>query len=171
MNEFRASNGYTVEYGPDRHLRFGPLAAAPIFFHEEEELALREFFRAEEDERLGRWRWPENPDYVVIPRAHNVRVVSESTGVTLDAERGQYVTERGEPTVYGAASAYFHTHPEPKPWHDAKAGEVWVLTCDDEILGGAYVAGDHTFIAADHGLPMDSERIAAGRRIWPEAAA
>ena len=62
-------------------------------------------------------------------------------------------------------------HPEPKPWHDAKPGEVWALS----VLGGpltAYgVSGDGSFHHS-----QDRERlrgdlvdeIVDARRLWPE---
>lgn len=56
-----------------------------------------------------------------------------------------------------------------KDWQDAKPGEAWVLTFADyaDVLGGAYIAGDWSFMTADHAVPIDDERITAGRRIFP----
>ena len=86
-----------------------------------------EFFEARKDDELGRWRWPENPDYVVYvkcesesePRA-GVRVLHERTGRSRDISR--VVVNACDATVsrFGrAARAYFEAHPvEPKPTVD-----------------------------------------------------
>ncbi|QIK61774.1 hypothetical protein G7068_00035 [Leucobacter viscericola] len=46
--------------------------------------ALREFFQHERDTELGRWRWPEYPEYVVrkLPDSNpeTVIVINESYG-------------------------------------------------------------------------------------------
>jgi hypothetical protein len=94
--------------------------------------AVTEAVRAEEDERLGRWRWPENPDYVVYVRISNeiVTVFSEARGLSVDASRGTqdaWVDDERpwKRHALDAASAYFDAHPQPKPWHSAKEGDVW----------------------------------------------
>ncbi|MBQ9917405.1 MAG: hypothetical protein IJO71_09445 [Microbacterium sp.] len=100
--------------------------------------ALARFAEIEKDARLGRWRWPSNPDFVVYPpsESHKVTVFRESTGE-------QYLYARTSPTFAdpvaklsewpAAALAYFEAHPEPpKPWHDAKYGEVWVVRAKSE---------------------------------------
>lgn len=103
--------------------------------------ALREFFRAEEDERLGRWRWPENPDYVVyLLTDGQAMVLIESSGQIVYRYRGEadelrrMRAEHGEDIMPAtrAAEAYFAAHPEPKPrpWANAK-----VITWRD----GAYL--------------------------------
>lgn len=147
--------------------------------------ALREFFRAEGDKRLGRWRWPEGPDYVVYPfegASDHVLVVQESAGVACEFWRG---TVNG-PSLTGyhsrlspAARAYFDTHPEPKPWHDPKEGEVWVLTLDDgevemecaaSFHGGRFHTSNGGAVPLDGDNPDACAQIIAGRRIWPEDA-
>ena len=60
MNTFTASNG--VEIRPEEG--YGAVVSNLTLINEEME-ALREFFQAEADERAGRWRWVEHPDYVV----------------------------------------------------------------------------------------------------------
>lgn len=113
-DSFTASNGMTVERDHNNDVVIDrSIGCASVFMADGTALALREFFQHERDEELGRWRWPENPDYVVYPRARAVLVLSESTGVTLRAERGQFSAR--EATVFGAASAYFEAHPERKP--------------------------------------------------------
>lgn len=143
--------------------------------------ALREFFRAEEDERLGRWRWPENPDYVVYPRTEDVLVLFEMNG------EGGVLYRRGDPVhdfEGQAARAYFDAHPQPQPWHDAKPGETWRLTVTDRqpedldltfnVIGVEGVVGARFARPQVSGEQMeyriDSPAIVAGRRIWPEDA-
>lgn len=197
MNTFTASNGIQIadhrfgkaildEDGTNR------LASAFDFLNPNDIDALREFFRAEEDERLGRWRWPEDPDYVVYPKPDDafarmfgpdldLVILRESDGMTESYVRS--VDQGGEPMAHRvghilAARAYFDAHPEPKPaWHDAQPGEVWALKIagSEEIAMRAVDAGHTRFWPIDG--PEDamtygarSHAITAGRRIWPEVA-
>jgi hypothetical protein len=137
--------------------------------------ALRGFFRAEEDERLGRWRYPENPDYVVYPipgKPDAVRVLIESTSTTgfyYRGESGENSTEdMGRP-----ARAYFDAHRDPKPWHAARKGELWVVIYD----GGQEFAyrvitkgGGPTFeyIEGLSSFSVTDSNITSAHRIYPE---
>ncbi|MEV8023697.1 hypothetical protein [Microbacterium sp. NPDC080220] len=131
--------------------------------------ALREFFRTEEDARLGRWRWPENPDYVVYPDGTSRRVVRESDGASLNVS----LHDREVMTTYldsyvGAARAYDEFHPEPKPWHDAKPGEVWVIvTRNVGEERAVQVHGDQFHYNDGYEFPLTYDAIESGRRIWP----
>lgn len=138
--------------------------------------ALREFFQHERDEELGRWRWPDNPQYVVYPRGDSgVRVLDEGSGIGS----ARLIHRNGDPdnptAEYQAAYAYFGAHPERKPWHSAKPGEIWVLTIDDsEQVVSAVQQYEKDFNPISHPIyatfANGSERITAGRRIWPEDA-
>lgn len=132
--------------------------------------SLREFFRDERDQELGRWRDPAYPDYVANPLEQDeVRVTHEPTGTSSDLTRKQL-----QGAVYGGvqewhrcARAYFDAHPEKKPWHDAKPGEVWVLTVDGKegafkLHGGLFRTGNL------YDIEQTDRHITAGRRIWPE---
>lgn len=201
MNDFTASNGIGVEINDEEQIVFAVpnRPTSPVWMKPDERVALREFFRAEEDERLGRWRWPENPDYVVYawvaePSRGNVR------GVTVLSERiprgytvwednvhtfhGESVDEESRRSARDAARAYFDAHPERKPWHDAKPGETWRLTVNDrsplEIDLTFNVIGVEGVIPSRFArpqvggeqmeYPLDSPAITAGRRIWPEVS-
>lgn len=180
--EFEDSNGMRIRLGANGYLErmnpsgtgewneIGGLSPNASLTYS----ALREFFRHERDEELGRWRWPENPGYVVYPDGTSRRVVRESTGQTMQVS----LHDRKAMTTYldsyvGAAKAYDAAHEPPKPWHDAKPGEVWVVTPQ-----GAKDAEAMTVIEK-HGLmfsnPVDetylsiSGYITAARRIFPEA--
>lgn len=127
--------------------------------------AAAEYFRAKEDERLGRWRWPEDPDYVVYPRADHVAVVNERSGNALQATREQAFVDTG---LCRAARAYFDAHPEPKPWHDAKPGEVWVITYRNAEFA-VVINENHEFSIPQRGFrAITHPKVTAGRRIWPE---
>jgi len=147
--------------------------------------ALREFFQKEEDDRLDRWRWPANPEYVVY--AWTADPARNARGVTVLSEsipRPYTVWEDNIDTLYGpsadedaralarkAAGAYFDAHPEPKPWHDAKPGEVWVFTLRDASdLSHAAVLDDCGDWTWTDGGQVDLANIAGARRIWPEVA-
>ncbi|GGH33977.1 hypothetical protein [Microbacterium album] len=172
MNEFKASNGVAVRLvsaGLEAQVDNG---IGVIHLALDRTAALREFFLHERDEQLGRWRWPENPDYVVYPREERrVRVIHEPTGDFADSVRGTTIPG----PVKDAARAYFDAHPEPKPWRDAKPGEVWVVTKDDTegefaaVVSDPVVTGRTSFDAAAISFPVTDLRITAARRIWPGA--
>lgn len=137
--------------------------------------ALREFFRQERDEELGRWRWPENPDYVVYAdEDDHVSTIHEPTGVEQGYfSRAVASTYAGRGGAEQAAHAYFEAHPEPKPWQDAKPGEIWALTVLDEGAERAYTVRPGRFVGEDARgeywtPPFDCKTFTAGRRIWPE---
>lgn len=202
MSEFTASNGITVaNHGGnwDRttiHFEGELLGLPPatayrrdMTFNDRDFEALREFFQKENDDRFDRWRWPANPEYVVY--AWTADAAREARGVTVLSEsipRGYTVWEDNVDTLYGtseneearamarkAARAYFDAHPEPKPWHDAKPGDVWILSHDggDEypfgVGDGAY-AGDFVYAGGESYFRITDPKITAGRRIWPEVA-
>jgi hypothetical protein len=134
--------------------------------------AWREFARAEEDERLGRWRWPENPDYFCFSDEDgDVWVIDEKNPVdTTYFMRGN---ANGTSAKSAAAVAYFNAHPEPKPaWRDAKAGEVWALTFNGSESAWSFTDfSSHQLVSAtDPGnrISVDNRGITAGRRIYPE---
>jgi hypothetical protein len=139
--------------------------------------ALREFFRHEEDERLGRWRWPEYPEYTAYPRPDGyVRVLREEDG-TSEVFLRQDVEADGGNLPALAARAFFAAHPEAKPWHDAKPDEVWALTLHGKEI--AYIRIDDPDIGEwasvspnEHArfLALNAFGLTAGRRIWPEDA-
>lgn len=118
MSEFGASNGIRVwidEVGFTRTEAPMPISKAST--HTD---ALREFFQNERDEELGRWRWPENPAWVVYPDGDGVIVLNETDpGGGLGQTR---TTIDRYPTSYGAdaARAFFEAHPERRVWSDAE---------------------------------------------------
>lgn len=140
-------------------------------------VALREFFRAEEDARLGRWRWPAHPHWVCYPTENKGEVVVFNEDMP---QYGSQTLSRGDdtwPWYRAAANAYFDAHPEPKPaWHDAKPGEVWVLTIDGKesaFYPAKSMPGHFTPVAPNTGttaFTFDWQLITDGRRIYPEPA-
>lgn len=69
-----------------------------------------------------------------------------------------------------ALREFFAAHPEPKPWHEAKPGEVWELTHDGNLGAWHVNGGGKEFFAPGALLDIDNEDITAGRRIWPEVS-
>jgi hypothetical protein len=171
MKDFKSSNGVGVRIDDagdlDFHNRLGwnGLAGGKVVD------ALREFFRAEEDERLGRWRWPENQNYIVVPDGElgEVGVFDEEA---LDEAR-IYARESltFEGNFGGAAKAYFDAHPEPKPsWHDAKPGQVWEIDYESGESEAALVTTDGRFHLSN-GVEVDGkflELTSDARRIYPK---
>ena len=94
---------------------------------------LRAFFQAERDEELGRWRDPENPDYVVYPLADGTVMIfneqSQYRGFWSRKGTREYELKGGSADV---ARRYFAAHPEPKPrppfaaYVDKNGSAVWV---------------------------------------------
>lgn len=142
----------------------------------------------QEDARLRRWRWPKNPDFVVYPQEERgAWVIRESEPGAIrwyDAELAASCTA-SESEWRGYAGAYLgwlNANPEPKPWHDAKPGEVWLLTFRGfETTGaspwtvrlGRRFTDPLEFAYPQNGntLALTNPEIVTGRRIWPEATA
>lgn len=194
---FMASNGIIVESETQaitgyRHIKFATEHLSETFELSAAFMkALIEALDHERDEELGRWRWPENPDYVVYPKLE-LQARDNTRGVTVLTERvprTYTVWEDNVAILYGtssdevarkgareAARAYFEAHPESKPWHDAKAGEVWVLTIDGEDvpLRTIYDGRNVRFFPLDDNSDaitygVRSSGITDGRKIWPES--
>lgn len=172
MDKFVARSGREVKAGrEDGSLVFGKVNG---YLGRDEVFDAEEYFQAKRDEELGRWRWPENPDWVAreVDRSYEgrrcVEVMNERTfHVNVYNDR---VLEGGADIRHRAARAFFEAHPESKPWHDAKPGEVWLLTVDGYeahfVADGKEFNGTNEFgrfICCAH----DDEDITAGRRIYP----
>ena len=113
MNEFTASNG--VKIRPEEG--YGAMVSNLTLINEEME-ALREFFQAKADERAGRWRYPDEPQYVVYYDQMRDRVTVFNENL-MDEDGGCGIS-RGNtldyPSVQHIAQAYFAAHPEPKDY-------------------------------------------------------
>ncbi len=175
--QFRASSGRHVTVYTDGAVAFegllGYVGSSVVGDAEE-------FFRAREDARLGRWRWPENPEWVAVEadrtdEGRTVVVVNERTLTRFHAN--ERVRDAGPDATADrrAARAYFEAHPERKPWEDAKPGEVWAVGVDGEEVFTVSVVQD--VFGVSFRLPTgrafdlnESSTIKSGRRIWPEDA-
>lgn len=187
MDKFTASNGVHIRVEEPVADRGEPLVVDGSRIPPIDTQALREFFVHERDVELGRWRWPENPDllvYRVITKTGedtgSVRVVSEASGFAAEP------FPRGAATsgaCSDAARAYFDAHPEPKPWHDAKPGEVWEVNVDDPLIGERAMTvflGDSGPVASlffgfwngpdADAIDIESTEITTARRIYPEVS-
>lgn len=179
VNEFVASNGVKVTPGKEHGQPILMVDDRISLWNIETVKALREFFQHERDEELGRWRWPEKPEWVVYAKrpgfsAHNgadLLVINEAYGESMEYSRalddGTEYVEQDERAAL-AARAYFEAHPERKPWEDAKTGEAWVL----HVPAGPVVAVrrfDGNFYDYE-GNQLVMKRVSDARRIWPEDA-
>ena len=134
--------------------------------------ALRAFFQAERDIELGRWRDTENPDMVAyrMPEEDDedgrcVRVLDENTG------DNHWEWERI--ATSGPGLRYFATHPEPepRPWLEAKPGEIWEIGLLELGPSACLVTkGDFVEISGRFEVAIGSSLIESGRRIWPTDA-
>ena len=116
MNTFTASNDYKVTPNGDGANVYRGIMSTPIY--PDEMQALREFFQAESDERAGRWRYPDEPQYVVYYDQMRDRVTIFNENL-MDEDAGCGIS-RGNtldyPSVQHIAQAYFAAHPEPKEY-------------------------------------------------------
>lgn len=181
--KFTASNGVDVESGKfgKTHLYRTDLVDGRLsrlkewdFLDVDDMEALEEYFLAKRDKELGRWRWPENPNWLVYwneEDSNEVIVFDESD----PAEGGVRIT-RGEdrdwPHFQPAAQAYFAAHPEPRPWLDAKPGEVWIFewTLGSKqpaliLNNGKFVLRDNDYSGKEYSL--EEPAVKAGHRIYP----
>ena len=172
----------TLERGMLRLRRGNPQAEG--LYDQDTTNALREYFQAERDDALGRWRDTENPNIVVYPiPAMNDQGDGYGRAVwVLDEAEMVSRTVLDDRHSHSSASRYFAAHPqpqpEPKPWLEAKPGEVWALTYAG-IEETAWVA-DFTWGAPPrfrqfknllNPIFTNDKHITAGRRIWPEGEA
>lgn len=173
---FRATDGTHVDVhdsGSRIDIKCTGSSGEQHFLSVKETQAAREFFQHERDKDLGRWRWPENPDYVVMDDGLNfVKILHEPSMETTTWERGWKDTRS---VADEAGVAYFEAHPERKPWEDAKQGEAWELTFSETGGGGTepWIVHKGTFRDPDYvnHVPLNDSTITDGRRIWPEGDA
>lgn len=168
MNYFTASNGMTIRSTSDGHIQVEESTRTAWMVPVATSEALREFFRAEEDARLGVWRSQDDPTWTARRQGDIVYFVNS------DHQRAFHIALVNEAWKHqwsddlrAIAREYISAHPEPKPWHDAKHGEGWVLTID----GAERVAVRgpvEDFIHEKGVTPWSSTTITAGRRIYPE---
>ncbi len=132
-----------------------------------EEAALRDYFQAERDAELGRWRDPVNPDFAFYPLGRDkMRLVFERTGYSEIWRREYSYPEDGP------VGRYFAAHPkeEPKPWLDAEPGELWEITYQDESKMPALRAVDDDWPwRTGNGELVSDDEITAATRIYPPA--
>ena len=135
--------------------------------------ALREYFQAERDEALGRWRDPENPNIVVYALSmvdgedRCIRLLNELSGATW--------LDWGRVALPGPASRYFDAHPQPEPKPkplEAEHEEIWVITANGDtgpaLATTSHRRGTDLAFQTANGTLLDATEITAGRRIWPE---
>lgn len=171
--KFVASN--KVPVSKDLH---GCVTVSGLWSLREESQALREFFLHERDTELGVWRWVSSTgkDYLVrkLGYGEQFRVVREEHMEQLDWRPEEY--NNGEmfrtTEMVKAIRAYLAAHPEPKPWHDAKPGEVWVLTYGGQPTAHVWTdrwAGPGNAFVSDRAIVgADDPDITSGHRIFPE---
>jgi hypothetical protein len=129
----------------------------------------------ERDEALGRWRSPDDPDFVVYPNPSGslLRVIDErEPGICYCHYRDGEPEEKSTPASYQqAARAYVEAH--SRPWKDAKAGEVWVvhLAADSSpraaVVIRDLVSLEKVFVGLNLRQKIVSDAIVSAHRIFP----
>ena len=146
MNKFTASNGYMIIGGAARLEMLNRAGDSRHLLGLYSIEALREFFRAERDEELGRWRYPEDHEWIVYPDGEDQ--LGNRHVITFWEKNGRRdsVYEDNIPgTVWGVvARAYFEAHPErkPQPWDNAERDEVWLFKSEGNGRALAWRAED-----------------------------
>lgn len=184
MNEYTASNGIKIKVISDGQAEIvypqdsSDSRTLVTWARPAEIAALREFFRAEADERLGRWRDPESPDRAVYKRGDRCILILDET----DGDHWMvHFVDGGLHTEVGDAEstvvAWVAAHPEPKPWQDAKPGEVWMLVTTRHEEARAYGVEQEpdglvfcpAFRADFKSLNVDGAGVKSAHRIYPPA--
>ena len=118
-SQFQARSGRTIKVGEDGTLIFDHVHG---YLDPDSAMDAEEWAQAKHDADLGRWRWPENPTFVVyvIGRSGDVvNVMNEQNGMSAQFSRNEMTffglpIETDDPNYSGAAHAYFEAHPTPK---------------------------------------------------------
>ena len=172
MSLYTASNGIGLIINDDRTVHWLPSMPKDLVSS-----ALREYFQAERDEELGRWRDPEHSDWICYGRGSSrdtVHVINEYDGLPYMLERDQVAYADSE--FSAVAQRYFEAHPKPKPWDAAQPDEIWALTINND-REEVFRCGENGLYQLKTGNPIGSllscgsNKITAGRRIWPEGEA
>lgn len=174
--EFKTRSGRTVRQGEDGTVTFH---LGNGYLDPNTALDAEELFQAKRDRELGRWRWAENPDWIAVegdrsPDGRTVVVVNERTLDRFWFNERVMTIPADASAAHKAGCAYFEAHPEVKPWHDAKRGEVWAVTeTNGEALYRVSGWGRFEQVSGDDGLlsmPVSHVSITDARRVWPEDA-
>lgn len=127
--EFRARSGRKVQIRDNGTVTFDH---ANGYLSPETAMDADEFFQAQRDLELGRWRCPAEPDWVAQedePDVYGRRTVRLFNERAFEMHHlNSLVTEgttSGELAKHRVARAFFEAHPQVKPWHGAQAGEFW----------------------------------------------
>lgn len=176
---FTASSGVKIEPTP-LGIVMHSTSGYKYPMYTSEVAALREFLQHERDEELGRWRSKLHPEWVGYYNGPNAGVlIDERCGAVHDIARSHVY----DAIVTVLSTEYFAAHPEPKPWRDAKNGDLWQVKFDDdeedddsrcalvaELTGRGlrFVIANGLMAPAHYAL--DEPRIVMGRRIWPDSS-
>ena len=165
-------NEVQVDLDENGHVRLRRAGGDEGIYTLETTEASRAFFQAERDETPGRWRDPEHPDWVVYPLADGTVMVfneqSQYRGFWSRKGTRECALKWGSADV---ARRYFQAHPEPKPrpWEEAKPGEIWEIGLLELGPSACLVTeGDFVEISKRFEVAIGSSLIESGRRIWPE---
>ena len=147
--DFTASNGWTVS-SPDSIGDINICSSKGVFLDyisSDSIPPLREYFQAERDKELGRWRDPNNPNYVVYPRTgpEDRNILNEKEGVVFYAYDDN-VSSKSDWVEYVVLRNYLKAH-KPK---GCKANTT-VLGSRLGCAGDAGHEGKHFFEDADSG--------------------
>lgn len=175
MNEFVASNGVKVSSETQgitgyRRIKFETdHTGETVELSGANTVALIESLDHERDEDLGRWRWPENPEYVVYPTHGGYQVVNERNGVA-EFRNGLYAHD-----MEGQAAKAYRDDCNDRPWDAAVDGEIWEV--DNLGPDRQYIVMGGRFFRLPLLPPSDpswhpalfASDFRTAKRIWPES--
>lgn len=177
MEEFTASNGITLSFDEDGRFVYSKDGLDPLLLgqsfsggwwgftaNSQNSVALAEYYRAKADERLGLWRSKEYPEWLVAIEADE----DGDHAVWPEGDPGKLEYSAGPDAPPHGATAEevfkeFKRATIPPVWRDAKEGEVWVITYNDQEFPAIFQAG----MFRDHGGSWDMGRITSARKIYP----
>lgn len=118
--EFRARSGRVVKVDENGTVVFDHVNG---YLSPGSAMDAEEFFQAKRDEELGRWRWPENPQWVVYAKRPGYSAIGTADLLVINEADGsamEYVATDDDGTCYTgreesaaeAGRAYFEAHPE-----------------------------------------------------------
>lgn len=136
MTRYKANNGVIIKTG-DFHTQIGDESwSSVVTLNYSQVSAFSEYIIADIDEKLQRWRNPENPHFVVYwIDSDRVRVLDELTGMSygynlLHLDTAHYYPGSKEEVFSITARAFVKVHNlvPVKPWARPSEGTLWLLT-------------------------------------------
>ena len=147
----------------------------PLSLTLQEEQAIRELLKQEDEDGLGIWRWPDDPGYIVIPSPGDddedgraVIVINTHEGTSIFDWEDLRPRDQDN-NLNEAANAWYEAHPKPgdvPAWYDVRPGDAWILEIDNESTTAVVSNHGRMFYTPSGFLLPENSRITAGERLY-----